>query len=910
MEMEIVEGVTICHWIFSGLSMWARPASGLRPLLPLLLASLAMALSTSPLGAQTVAQESALPQSNLALRTSPHARGFFDATGRKAGVFGNQNGLFEAWIYPIKLLHNFRLEFQPQGELEPIRGETLLQQIVTRPESTTFVYVNPSFTVREVIWAPLAEPAVLIFFEVDASKPLDITAGFVPDFKPMWPASFGGQHSDWNAEEKAIVLTEGTERATALIGSPAVTAHSQLTDHQLGANEILLRMHADSGHANSLLPPLAMALDMESEAKARTAYRGALQRSRELYEQRVQYHRKFLARTLSLETPDPDLNRDFTWAKVAMDSGWVCHPDFGCGLVAGYGPSGVGERPGFAWWFGGDALMASWALGDYGDLPGALQALRFLKARQRPDGKMLHELTQSAALLDWFGKYGYAYYHADTTPMYLYSLVQFWRRTGDRKFLREFWDSAQKAYAYCISTVSPDDGLMDNTKAGLAAVEVGVLRGKVVKDIYLEGFWLAALESMSELAAIMDDTKLAEDASARALKARESLQKSWWIPEQNAFAFGMTADGHRAEMIGAWPAVLLALCEQLNPQQAAQAAKSFARPELSTDWGLRWLTNQSPLYDPVSYNNGSAWPFISGLAAWAEFRHGLQITGFSRWASLANLTGLSSPGMVPELMNGDRFLPGEHAVAHQLFSSFSVIVPAVRGLLGLEGSPIGKAPDATLQVTLAPCLPADWPFLRFHRYAIGDGQLSGEILQQRDQTTLRLQYEGSVPMRVKLAPALPALSRIKSVRLDGAPQKYSIQEFGSFVRLEIPPMLLSQSRSITLSVDHEGGIGIVPITQQPQPGERTSSLKILNVQSDHQNPACALRLTLSGLGGTTYALQVVTSLQILQASSPQTGRLQAQRTDSGYSIDVPFEGSDYTSRQLCLTNSPHPIRPN
>jgi mannosylglycerate hydrolase MGH1-like protein len=856
-----------------------------------------MLFSSSYLAAQEVATPANLPESGLALRTIAQPLGFFDATGRKAGVFGKQTGQFEAWIYPIKLLHGFRLEFQPEGQLEPIRGETLLQQIITRPESTTLVYVHPSFTVREAIWTPLDEPAVVIFFEVDATKPLDITVGFVPDFKPMWPASFGGRHSYWIPEQKAFALTNGTEHPTALIGSSAVSGYTEFADHQLGAGEMLLRVHATSDHAQLTLPPLAMVLSMESEAKARAVYQDILHRARSLFEQRVQYHRQFLTRTLSLETPDPSLNADFTWAKVALDSGWVCHPDYGCGLVAGYGPSGAGERPGFAWWFGGDALMSSWALEDYGDLEGARQALRFLKARQRADGKMLHELTQSAALIDWFGKYGYAYYHADTTPMYLYSLGQYWRRTGDRKFLDEFWDSAKKAYAYCVSTISPEDGLMDNTKAGLAAVEVGVLRGKVVKDIYLEGFWVGALESMSQMAASMEDKSLAKDATLRGAKARESLGKNWWDPERHGFDFGMTADGHRAGMLGVWPSVLLAVSEQMDSQQAALGAEVFAQPELATDWGVRWLTNQSPLYDPLSYNNGSAWPFINGIAAWAEYRQGLPLAGFSLWNSLANLTSLSSPGMLPELMNGDRYLPGEHAVPHQLFSSVGVVLPAVRGLLGLESDVFGKAPDAGLQVTFSPNLPADWPFLRFRQFAIGEGHLSGEILQQSGQTTLHLQYEGNSPLRMMLAPSLPALSHVKAVRLDGKPQKFSVREFGSFLRVEIAPVTLPRSQQLTLSIDFEGGIGIVPVTPRPEPGERTSSLKVLNVQSSRQDSACLLRLTLAGIGGRTYSFRTITPFLNLKASG-----LQLHKTETGYEIDVPFAGSGYVARQACMGN--------
>jgi glycogen debranching enzyme len=849
----------------------------------------------SSVPANELPQSASLPESGRVLRESPQPLRYFDATGRKAGVFGRQSGLFEAWIYPVKLLHNFRLEFQQEGLLEPIRGETLLREVITRPESTTFVYVHPNFTVREIIWTPLNEPAVVIYFDVDATKALDITAGFVPDLKPMWPASFGGQHSRWLAEEKAFAIADGTEQATALVGSPAVSGYSEFTDHQLAAGEMLMRMHVTPDRVSSISPPMVMTLSMESEASARALYRGVLDRARKLFEERVEYHRKFLERTLSFESPDPELNRDFTWAKIALESGWVCHPIYGCGLIAGYGPSGVGERPGFAWWFGGDAMMSSWALEDYGDLSGALQALRFLKARQRADGKMMHEMTQSAELLDWFGKYHYAYYHADTTPMYLYSLGQFWRRTGDRKFLDEFWPSAKKAYAYCVSTVTPEDGLMDNTKAGLAAVEVGVLRGKVVKDIYLEGFWVAALEAVADMASITGDKDLSADATLRAAKAHESLKKDWWSPDQHSFTFGMSSDGHRTDLLGVWPSVLLALSDQVDPKQAALGAGSFAASGLSTDWGVRWLTNESLLYDPLSYNNGTAWPFMSGLAAWAQYLHGLPLAGFATWSAIARLTGLSSPGMIPELMNGDRYLPGEFAVPHQLFSSVAVVVPAVRGVLGLETMGIANGPDKSMRVSFAPNLPANWPFLRFQRYAVADGSLSGEVSQQRGQTAIHLQYQGNSPITINLAPALPAVSRVNSVRIDGKPQKYSVHQFGSFLRLEVPPVVLRPSQQITFSVEYEGGIGIVPPRPRPEPGERTSSLKILDVQSDAQNHGCLVKLTVAGLGGKHYPLAIVSSLPQMQADG-----LPVRKTESGYEIEVPFDGQNYVTRQVCL----------
>jgi hypothetical protein len=861
------------------------------------LAALSSTFHPDVVSAQDVGVVPDLPGSGVVLRDSPQPLRFFDVTGRKAGVFARQDGQFEAWIYPIKLLHNFRLEFLQEGDLEPVRGETLLREVLTRSESTTLVYVHPNFTVREIIWTPLNEPAVVLNFDVDSAKPLDITAAFVPDFKPMWPASFGGQQSSWNAEDKALALTDVTHGPTALVGSPAIGTYTEFMDHQLAAGEKLLRVRFTPDKSRSMLPPLVMALSMESEAKASAVYRDVLGRSTELFRQRVEHARQFLDRTLSFETPDPQLNQDFLWAKISLDSGWVCHPRYGCGLVAGYGPSGVGERPGFDWWFGGDAMMSSWALEDAGDLEGALQSLRFLRARQRADGKILHEMTQSVDLLDWFGKFRYAYYHADSTPMYLYSLGQYWRRTGDAKFLEEFWESAKQAYAYCISTVTPDDGLMDNTKAGLAAVEVGVLRGKVVKDIYLEGFWVGALEAMAPMASAKNDESLAQDATERAAKARESLEKKWWNPEQQAFTFGIGADGQRTDLIGVWPSVLLAVSDQLDPKQATSAAAVFAKPDLATDWGVRWLSDKHPLYEPLSYNNGTAWPFMSGFAAWSQYRHGLPLSGFSTWSGIAQLTGLSAPGGVPELMNGDRYLPGEFAVPHQLFSSVGVILPAVRGLLGLEAKGLSSGSDAALQVSFEPNLPADWPFLRFQRYAIGGGHLSGEILQQRLQTILRVTYDGKSPIGVELAPSVPAVAHVKSVRLDGKPVKFSMRDEGSFLRVEIAPVTLRASQQLALAVEYEGGIGVVPPMPHPQPGERTTSLKILDVQSNAQNPKCLMQLTLAGLGGRTYPLQIISSLPNLKA-----GSFKIDKSDTRYVVQIPFDGANYATSQVCLSD--------
>ena len=833
-----------------------------------------------------------IPESGLEWRSPAEPPKYFDATGHRAAILGKQDGTFEAWIYPIKVAHGFHLEFQQNGMVEPVRGEDYLREVIARPESTTLVYVHPLFTVREIIWVPREDAATVIFFDIDSNKPLTITAKFVPDFKPMWPASLGGQYTFWMDDDRAFGLTDGTSTPTAMIGSPAVSAYTDFVDNGIINGEMELKVRATAEQVRTELIPVVMALSMEGEAKAREIYHRVLGHARELYEESVAYHRDFLARTMQIETPDAELNRAFTWSKVALDAGWVCNDTYGCGLVAGYGQAGSGERPGFDWWFGGDALMSSWALEDYGDLPGALQALRFLKARQRDDGKMMHEMTQSVGIVDWFGKYHYAYYHADTTPFYLYSLEQYWSRTGDRKFLDEFWESAKKAYAYCITTVDPNDGLMDNTKAGLAAVEAGVLRGKVVKDVYLEGAWMAGLDGMAKLATAEGDAQVAADAKSRLEKARESLEKQWWNPDGKFFAFGQTADGRRDDMVADWSSVALALTQEIGDEQAAGDVAKLASPELATDWAERSFGNKSPYYDPVSYQNGTAWPFLNAFVSWAEFAHGNPVAGFASWSNCAQLTGIQAPGYMPEHMNGDRYLAGERSVPHQLFSSVGVAVPAVRGLLGLETDEVADARGSQRVIRFYPQLPANWSFLRFSGYQAGSDRLSGEVRQEARKTVMRLHLDGAEPVTTDVAVPLPLLARVRRATVGGKRADFHQKQVGGTNSAEVKFALQGDAE---VAVEYEGGVGIVPPSAHPAAGDRSAALKVMRISVTGPD---SLELEVAGVGGRGNTLDLVTELPKLTAEGAE-----AQKTATGYRLVVPFEGADYETRVIRLRAS-------
>jgi len=85
---------------------------------------------------------------------------FLPVTGTRAALFGHESGQMEAWIYPLKLLRDFRLVFH-EGD-HAIPAEVLARTVTVRPESATIVYSSDTFTVRETFFVPVKEQGAVI----------------------------------------------------------------------------------------------------------------------------------------------------------------------------------------------------------------------------------------------------------------------------------------------------------------------------------------------------------------------------------------------------------------------------------------------------------------------------------------------------------------------------------------------------------------------------------------------------------------------------------------------------------------------------------------------------------------------------------------------------------------------------
>ena len=137
--------------------------------------AVALATLASRPGAAQEVPRFPFPKSGLELARHTQAGSFFDVVGRRAAVFGYENRPLEVWAYPLKLLDDFRLSFKVEGYPLEFEGTQIQAGIEVRPESTTFVYSNAAFTVRQTVYAPLDEPGVVMLLDVDSVLPITVS---------------------------------------------------------------------------------------------------------------------------------------------------------------------------------------------------------------------------------------------------------------------------------------------------------------------------------------------------------------------------------------------------------------------------------------------------------------------------------------------------------------------------------------------------------------------------------------------------------------------------------------------------------------------------------------------------------------------------------------------------------------
>jgi hypothetical protein len=426
------------------------------------------------------------------------------------------------------------------------------------------------------------------------------------------------------------------------------------------------------------------------------------------------------------------------------------------------------------------------------------------------------------------------------------------------------------------------------------------------------------------MAVALKDGEAAARARANAERTRAATEETYWLPERGFYAFatkrpsaeppeadpGPNRATRQARMNAlkdasiydedtTLPAVPLWF-KTLSDGRAQTEIDHLGSGALATDWGARLLSEESQLYDPLSYHNGSVWPLFTGWASMGAYQYGRPHVGFQALMANALLTRQGAEGYVTELLSGDFNAPFGRSSHHQVWSEAMVVTPAVRGLLGIETSDAGRV------LRFAPQLPADWNKIAVRNIRLGDARysLTYERTTGRIKINIKRQEPGGtapakastdakVANRISVAPALPLDARVRGVTVQGRPTTFNPARMGDVLRPEISFVVEQPETEIVFDYDEGTEVYLEP--RAPLRGETSRGLRILRARAEPGR----LNLLLEGRGGLTYTLGVRTPYKL--GSAPDVAVKDGNgRGDAQLIVQFNAPGSKYVRREISI----------
>ena len=505
------------------------------------------------------------------LRAHSEAQKPFTVAGERGVVLGQQDGTFEAWVLPVKLLSHLTIEARIEGYSVPIDVNQQAAEIEVRPDRTVISYSHIGFTVRQIMFSPnenpiqgtAAQTGPVVLFEFDCLHPTDFTLRFTPELRWMWPernegvpgAEWVGRTTDQGGYYVMHADYPDLAGAVTIPGAkPGILAPYQ---ERPQVHPVEFNLHIDPARDSGRLFPLLMAVGTSPAAATNVALGATLAQLNAgiaaSYQEHAESYKKLLANSTSIETPDHALNEAFQWAVVSIEQLRArVQGTNETGLVAGYYASADSARPGFGWFFGRDSLYTLYAVNGYGDFALSKAVLEFLIHRQRADGKIMHEYSQTAAAIDWQA-FPYMYAAADATPLFLLAVADYVQSSGDIAFLREHRDAIEKAWAFETTHDTDGDGIYDNSQ-GTGWVESWP--GHMPhQEIYLALLDQQASAAMARLETLLQSPDKSAAAKQRADTIAKTINAEYYDKEKSCYAFSRNADGTQDRASTVFPAI-------------------------------------------------------------------------------------------------------------------------------------------------------------------------------------------------------------------------------------------------------------------------------------------------------------------------------------------------------------------
>ena len=427
-------------------------------------------------------------------------------------------------------------------------------------------------------------------------------------------------------------------------------------------------------------------------------------------------------------------------------------------------PTGPFLSAGIPWFtspFGRDALITAYQSLMLGPEV-AKGVLRFLAKyqgknednfRDEEPGKILHEFRYGE--LAKLGVIPHTPYYGtvDATPLWLVLLSETYRWTGDAALVHELWEAAEGALLW-LETYGDldDDGFVEYLRRSPKGIgnqgwkdsfnavifPDGTLAKAPTALVEVQGYVYDAKRRAAELCHLVGQELLAKRLTQEADTLKVRFNEAFWLEQEGYYAIALDHEKRPVNTLTSNPGHAL-WSNIIAPERIPSVVRSLLSPGMFSGWGIRTLSAESPVYNPIGYHIGTVWPHDNSLIA-----KGFADRGYKREANQL-FTAMYDSAIrfeyyrLPELFCGferqgelDKPIPYPVACAPQAWAAATPIM-LLQAALGLQA-------DAAHQVLKVntPTLPPWLERVTLRGLRVGNAVVDLEFIQVTGTTTTRI----------------------------------------------------------------------------------------------------------------------------------------------------------------------------
>ena len=381
-------------------------------------------------------------------------------------------------------------------------------------------------------------------------------------------------------------------------------------------------------------------------------------------------------------------------------------------------------------------------------------------------GKIMHELRRGEMARS--GEIPHVPYYGtiDATPLWLILLHETWRWTGDDSLIRELLPNARRALEWIDRFGDIDgDGLVEyarTSERGLVnqgwkdsgdgvPFPDGRLPEPPIALVEVQGYVYDAKVRMAAVLRHAGEREAAQRLDLEAELLRKRVIEQFWLEDLGTFALALDGEKRPLPTVTSNSGHLL-WSRLPDASRARRLSETLLARDMFCGWGIRTLSSRHPVFNPMSYHDGSVWPHDNAIVVMGLSHYGLSHTALPVVTATQDAAAGARLNRLPELYCGLNRSGASQPVQYPVSCSpqawaSGALFMMFQGVLGI----LADAPGGALHIR-NPVLPLSLAELTITNLRVGAGRVSLHFGRRASQTIVNvLEVESTgEPVRVQV----------------------------------------------------------------------------------------------------------------------------------------------------------------